>query len=62
MTKKNNVYNAEFKVEAVRMTENQGFTKTAVDLGISPISLRNWSKKLRLDESLKPTSLNDALK
>ncbi len=45
MTKKKNVYTAEFKADAVKMVKNHGITKTAEDLGVSLLSLRNWSKK-----------------
>jgi transposase len=60
MTKKKNVYTAEFKAEAVKMTKDQGVAKTAVDLGVSPISLRNWSKKIESNQSSKSSSLNEA--
>ena len=62
MTKKKNIYTAEFKAEAVKMSENQGFAKTAVDLGVAPLSLRNWSKKVETNITTKSTSLVDALK
>jgi len=45
MTKKRRTYTTEFKADAVQMAKEQGFNKTAKDLGIAPMSLRNWSKK-----------------
>jgi transposase len=62
MTKKKNVYTAEFKAEAVKMAKDQGVPKTAVDLGVSPISLKNWSMKIESNQSSKSTSLSESLK
>ena len=53
MTKKKNVYTTEFKAEAVKMTEDQGVAKTAVDLGVSPLSLRSWSKRNRFEQTFE---------
>ena len=41
MTKKKNVYTAEFKAEAIEMMKENGFEKTAEDLGVSRSSLIN---------------------
>ena len=57
MTKKKNVYTAEFKEEAVKLTEIHGVEKTATDLGVSQASLRNWSKKI--NKSSSSSSLSD---
>ena len=62
MTKKKNVYTAEFKAEAVKMAESQSITKTSTDLGVSPITLRSWIKKTEFNNSSESTSLNDSLK
>lgn len=45
MTKKKNVYTDEFKAHALEMMELNGRAQTARDLGISEMSLRNWSRK-----------------
>ena len=62
MTKKKNVYTAEFKAEALEMIKENGFEKTAEDLGVSRSSLINWSKKSSPQKNADPKSLDDALK
>jgi transposase len=62
MTQKRKVFTAEFKAEAVKMMQIHGITKAAEDLGISQMSLRNWSKKMDPNKSTKSASLSDALK
>jgi transposase-like protein len=63
MTKRKNVYTAEFKAEAVKMINEYGIEKTIQDLGVSKSSLVNWSKKSESKASSnKPLSLNDVLK
>jgi transposase len=43
---KRNVYTAEFKREAVRLTEQTGASveRVAKDLGVSPQTLHSWKK------------------
>ena len=62
MTKKKNVYTAEFKAEAIEMMKENGIEKTAEDLGVSRSSLINWSKKAAPKKTVEPKSLDDALK
>jgi transposase len=62
MTKKKNVYTAEFKAEAIEMMKENGIEKTAEDLGVSRSSLINWSKKAAPKKTVKPKSLDDTLK
>jgi len=54
MTKKRRTYTIEFKAEAVQMAKDQGFAKTARDLGVAPMSLRNWFDKAN------PETINDS--
>lgn len=49
MTKKRRTYTIEFKAEAVEMAKAQGFSKTAKDLGVAPMTLRNWVDKANPD-------------
>lgn len=62
MTKRKNVYTAEFKAEAIEMMKEIGVEKAAEDLGVSRTSLINWSKKANSVKPLKQSSLNDILK
>ena len=62
MTKKKNVYTAQFKAEAIEMMKENGIEKTAEDLGVSKSSLVNWSKKAFTAKSSKPISLDDSIK
>ena len=54
MTKKRRTYTTEFKAEAVQMAKDQGFAKTVRDLGVAPMSIRNWL--YRAD----PETINDS--
>ncbi len=51
MTTKKKVYTEEFKAEAIKMMDIHGVTKTSLDLGVSPISLRSWVKKSKTQTS-----------
>ena len=62
MTKKKNVYTAQFKAEAVEMMKEHGIERTIEDLGVSKSSLTNWSKKTSPEKLSNPKSLDDALK
>ena len=48
MTKKRRIYTREFKVEAVRLTTEEGYSirEAAESLGISGNSLRVWREEL----------------
>jgi transposase-like protein len=49
MTKKRKIYTENFKSEAVKMMEIHGVTKAAADLGVSPVTLRKWETKEKVD-------------
>lgn len=51
MTKKRRTYTIEFKAEAVQMAKDQGFAKTARDLGVASM---NWFDKAN------PETINDS--
>jgi transposase len=44
MTKKKRTYTPEFKQEAIKLAKSNSVTKTASDLGVAPVSIRNWIK------------------
>ena len=62
MTKKKNVYTADFKANTVEMAKLHGVKQTALDLGISETSVKNWSKTVESRKSPKFASLSDAQK
>ncbi len=45
----NNIYSAEFKLEAVKRLEKSGepLTKVAADLGVKPTTMQGWVNKYR---------------
>ena len=49
--KKRPTYSAEFKAEAVEMSEKIGVTRTSEELGVSPASLRNWVAQAGKEQS-----------
>lgn len=53
MTKKKRTYTPEFKADAVKLSKANGISKTAVDLGLAPVTIRNWMKS---SEGLDATS------
>lgn len=42
-------YSKEFKIEAVRLAQEQGFAQTGRDLGINPNQIHNWRARLEQD-------------
>ena len=46
MTAKTKTYTDEFKADAINMIQIHGMNKTSRDLGVSPVTLRSWRKKL----------------
>ena len=54
MTKKKRSYTVEFKQEAIKLAKENGITKTSSDLGVAPVSIRNWMKKnIEVDDDSK---------
>lgn len=63
MTKKKNVYTAEFKSQALEMMKENGRAQTARDLGISEMSLRNWSRlEKKIDTSKSSLTVRELIK
>ena len=63
MTKKKNVYTDEFKAQALEMMKTNGKTQTARDLGISEMSLRNWSRaNIKIDNSKDSRTVKELIK
>jgi transposase len=50
-------YTREFKVSAVKLVQEQGYSvaEAARSLGIDPTNVREWVKKLGVEEGLIPT-------
>jgi transposase len=47
MSKKRKVYTKEFKIEAIKLTNEIPASQVSKDLGISENSLSNWKKQLK---------------
>jgi transposase len=54
-------YSLEFRQEAVRLlrTSGRSVPQLADELGISPQSLRNWTRQLAVDEGTQPGLTSD---
>ena len=54
-------YSVEFRQEAVRLlrTSGRSVPQLADELGISPQSLRNWSRQVAVDEGTAPGLTSD---
>lgn len=49
--KRRTSYSPEFKEEAVAKCKELGFSRTSRELGVSPITLRNWTLKRETSSS-----------
>jgi transposase len=54
-------YSLEFRQEAVRLlrTSGRSVPQLASELGVSPQSLRNWTRQLAVDEGTQPGLTSD---
>ena len=54
-------YSAEFRQEAVRLLRSSGRSvpQLADELGVSPQSLRNWSRQIAVDAGRAPGLMSD---
>ena len=49
-------YSQEFKIEAVKLAEDEGVAKAAADLGVAKKSIQNWMNGISMGErSQKPS-------